>query len=570
MGDSKFMEEAHGLQVGNEICMMLSIRLPLRICVFFPPLMVSMLKKLSGLIAITCLAGCASFSHTNTPLRSDAERGSRATFQIEADRGNHNVLVILALSGGGSRAAYFSAATMLRLQEVFADEIDLLQEVDVISAVSGGSLPAAYYAISRDKYPRAKVSGETDFSKFKESIANLEYDSVTKILSLNGPITKPQRDTLLLAASNRQDQEKVCRLWQQYQVKSKRIWDSETTKAIMSQDYVGRWIGNWFWPSNIARYWFTAYDRSDIMAQTLADGLYDVQLTGKDLTFGDLSPERPYLILNATNGTEKVDRDEPAFGTVFTFTEDDFEKKVKSNIHNYSLARGVTASASFPVVFNFMTLRNYHDYSGKKRYLHVFDGGNADNLGLISAKRVILTNMLHDSERFKKIIVISVDAFTAPKGIDRNKYDARGFLSYIADFNLLDSIDTLLKGNRSNLLGEFESHHFNIDKDCKRGAENLPPEICQNKETLIRKMGELSHKLVFHHIEFAGTREQDKLQKIPTDFKISEEHMRLLDDAVQELVSPNNAALVNIKEILLSAPSHKNTEIQFYCVDSRR
>nr|MBI3611848.1 patatin-like phospholipase family protein [Nitrospirota bacterium] len=48
----------------------------------------------------------------------------------------------LALSGGGSRSANFSAAVMLELQR-----LGLLDQVDVISAVSGGALTAAYYGL---------------------------------------------------------------------------------------------------------------------------------------------------------------------------------------------------------------------------------------------------------------------------------------------------------------------------------------------------------------------------------------------------------------------------------------
>ena len=49
----------------------------------------------------------------------------------------------LAISGGGSRSANFGAACMFQLQRV-----GLLQRVDYISAVSGGSLPAAYYCLN--------------------------------------------------------------------------------------------------------------------------------------------------------------------------------------------------------------------------------------------------------------------------------------------------------------------------------------------------------------------------------------------------------------------------------------
>ncbi len=49
----------------------------------------------------------------------------------------------LALSGGGSRASNFSAACMFELER-----IGLLQKVDYISSVSGGSLVAAYYCLN--------------------------------------------------------------------------------------------------------------------------------------------------------------------------------------------------------------------------------------------------------------------------------------------------------------------------------------------------------------------------------------------------------------------------------------
>ena len=48
----------------------------------------------------------------------------------------------LAFSGGGSRAAVFGAAVMKEL-----DRVGLLSQVDVLSAVSGGALPAASYAL---------------------------------------------------------------------------------------------------------------------------------------------------------------------------------------------------------------------------------------------------------------------------------------------------------------------------------------------------------------------------------------------------------------------------------------
>src|SRR5436190_9970747 len=61
------------------------------------------------------------------------------------DRNNDGWFVGLAISGGGSRSAVFSAAVMFELQR-----LGLLERVDYVSSVSGGSLTAAYYCSSGD------------------------------------------------------------------------------------------------------------------------------------------------------------------------------------------------------------------------------------------------------------------------------------------------------------------------------------------------------------------------------------------------------------------------------------
>jgi predicted acylesterase/phospholipase RssA len=58
----------------------------------------------------------------------------------------------LALSGGGSRSANFAAACMFQLER-----LGLLQKVDYISSVSGGSLPAAYYCLNGADWNPANV-----------------------------------------------------------------------------------------------------------------------------------------------------------------------------------------------------------------------------------------------------------------------------------------------------------------------------------------------------------------------------------------------------------------------------
>ena len=67
---------------------------------------------------------------------------TRATLHLGEQELGDGRFVGLAFSGGGSRAAVFGAAVMKEL-----DRVGLLSHVDVLSAVSGGALPAASYAL---------------------------------------------------------------------------------------------------------------------------------------------------------------------------------------------------------------------------------------------------------------------------------------------------------------------------------------------------------------------------------------------------------------------------------------
>src|SRR2546423_5512301 len=58
-------------------------------------------------------------------------------------RDDDGYFVGISISGGGSRSSVFAAACMFQLQQ-----LGLLQKADYISAVSGGSLAAAYYCLS--------------------------------------------------------------------------------------------------------------------------------------------------------------------------------------------------------------------------------------------------------------------------------------------------------------------------------------------------------------------------------------------------------------------------------------
>lgn len=111
------------------------------------------MNRLSGLIVpLTCaalFAGCAHYP-VNEPLeRIDTDSGYRLNNRELGPGNSDEVFVILALSGGGTRAAALDFGVMQQLDRVRfgEDGRSLLDEVDIISSSSGASLPAAYYGL---------------------------------------------------------------------------------------------------------------------------------------------------------------------------------------------------------------------------------------------------------------------------------------------------------------------------------------------------------------------------------------------------------------------------------------
>jgi len=91
----------------------------------------------------------------NAPLAEiDPDRGYRLS-NVEAFREHGSVSICLAFSGGGTRAAAFAYGVLetLRDQQVLVDgrPTRLLDKVNTLSGVSGGSFPAAYYGLFGDR-----------------------------------------------------------------------------------------------------------------------------------------------------------------------------------------------------------------------------------------------------------------------------------------------------------------------------------------------------------------------------------------------------------------------------------
>lgn len=95
------------------------------------------------------LAGCAQ-RVWNQAIKPVGEQ-DRYEFRTRLPKYNHDTFIVLAFSGGGTRAAAFSYGVLEKLRDttvtVDGHPTSLLSQVDVISSVSGGSYTAAYYGL---------------------------------------------------------------------------------------------------------------------------------------------------------------------------------------------------------------------------------------------------------------------------------------------------------------------------------------------------------------------------------------------------------------------------------------
>lgn len=256
-----------------------------------------------------------------------------------AEPASDGVFVVLFFSGGGTRAAAFSYGVLKELSRTALPASGvvpprrLLDDVEVVGAVSGGSFTAAYYCLYHD------------------------------------------------------------RIFQDF--------ESRFLKRDVQRALAVRLFNPLVWPKLMSPY----FGRSDLAAEYYDEHLFD------HATFGDLAKNggRPYLAINAMD---------LANGEHFVFSSPRFGL-IASDINDFPIARAVAASSAVPMVLTPITIKNYagtpgaarpcivpreptdenqlshhdaqvlrilHSYADSRNrpYIHLVDGGMADNLGMQS------------------------------------------------------------------------------------------------------------------------------------------------------------------------------------------
>lgn len=326
-----------------------------------------------GLGIALLLAGCQSLpNYPNLPLAAGAAN-SRISPAPPTDP--DEPIILIAFSGGGSRAAALGLSVLDQLNAVSyvhnGARVPLTDRVRVISSVSGGSVIGAWYG---------------------------------------------------LVGASRMD---------------------ELNDKFLVQDNMGSLISTAADPITWARLIFTRFSRIEALQTLLDTRLF----AGKTFTSFD-RPGAPLVILNATD---------MGSGEVFSFTPDRFND-ICSDLPSLPISVGVAASAAFPVALSPMNLRDYSGagcvgavppapwiaadltklapryinieefkrarYANALRhgpdafrqvdYLHLLDGGVADNQGAHALSEAIISphgpyNLLNaiNSGHARRIVVIS-------------------------------------------------------------------------------------------------------------------------------------------------------------------
>lgn len=355
------------------------------------------------LITVVVGHGCAHYP-VNQPLKAAKSQWTKTKMTDET-------AVLLTFSGGGTRAAAFSYGVLEELADtkvaINGTEKRLLDEVAVISSVSGGSFTAAYYGLFGD---RIFTDFETKFLK-----KNIQGDLISR--AFFNPVS---------------------------------------------------WI----------RFTSPHFDRSDLAAE-----YYDEHIFAKG-TFGDMAKRSgPGILINATDMVS---------GLRVDFTAEMFNL-ICSDLTNYPVARAVAASSAVPGVLTPITLQNYAgtcNYkppqgietrpdteditdrrswiiknaipfldSNKKKYVHLLDGGIADNLGLraimdrIALRKGNFPKSIEGTpvehlKNMNKFVFIIVNAQTEPESI----WDRRG--STPTKDGVIDSYSTIAIARCLLLIGK--------------------------------------------------------------------------------------------------------------------
>lgn len=448
------------------------------------------------LCTFSFISACGSYQKNPQLTEYDKDKGYRFD-KLKKDGNSDNLFVIVTFSGGGTRAAAFSYGALKGLRDTGINwpqkNKTLLDEVDVISSISGGSFTAAYYGLFRDK----------TFTEFPDKFLN-----------------RPVEDEL---------------------------------KGLL------------FSPSNLLKLAGGSFGRSDLAAE-----LYDREIF-QGATFKNLVTQnrRPFIAINATD---------MSIGAPFNFTQNQFDL-LCSDLSGVSVARAVASSSAFPGLLTPLTYKNYagtcnykhgrwvqlamkdresrinprrtaraenrlsYTATGNARrdFIHLTDGGVADNIGLRGPLAAISSvnypwsiKRLLNNKKVDRLVVVVVNAATDPVTERDKTPNVPGLIDTISTSATVPldnySFDTL--GLLKATVDEYNAEVTLIEGCKKIGIKHEP--ACDLKIKSPHRVELYPIQVDFDRI--SNAEERAWFKNLPTTFQLPKKAIKKLIAAGQDIL----------------------------------
>ncbi len=442
------------------------------------------------LLLLTGCAGVADFTPVNKPGSSVHELRLGSGTNI-ANKPDHDTLVALSFSGGGMRASAFSYGVLKSFSAIplkSSEQKNIIDAVDFISGVSGGSVTAAYFAL---KGPQ----GYDDFrQKFldKNAEAGLRSDvsisNVVRILSFGG-------------VNDRQNMP----IWL-----DDNLFHGATYAQVFAKERPILWVG----ASDIFNR--TPFVFSATTFAPLCSDLSQVRLA--DAVSASAAVPAAFTPVNLESFAEQCTWHEPAWST------------------NNDLY--------FSQVAALESLRRYHDPKAIK-YVKLMDGGLTDNFGVsgITLARISQGNAYAPMSKKRAMRIKRVLFVVANSG--RGTVDGEWNLKAEnpSVFALASAVtDTAIDANTRTTYDFFKIVMDKWNQDLIRWRCSL------SKSEVYETLGEDSKNWKCDDIHFfvtqvsfadAGAEREKRLDNIPTRFVLPNEDIDFLIESADIAVKNN-------------------------------
>lgn len=318
-----------------------------------------------------------------------------------------DLLIGLAVSGGGSRAALFAAGVYKALAQIQVgpENRSLLEQVSYISSVSGGSLASAYYTL---KKPAGEIpiltqaGGLTEpyqqfFEGFRESMAQ----------DLEGPLLRRQLFQ-----------------WRWFNP----AWTAKSLHEILSSD---EFLGPVTF-GELAR----REARGDSPRLLVNTTLYN---DGRRLVVSTLPRAESRFDLMASVGVSgdalRGSRHADVLQARWESLQSESLQDLKIDVCRSQVSTAVVASMSFPPLIGPITLH----VEGEDQYWHIGDGGMSDNTGGESLLMVALKK-LHEGTARRALLLVIDSSFPFAVGGKSLNHRKEGFSLFDYDYSRIASI----------------------------------------------------------------------------------------------------------------------------------